>query len=554
MKIPYVVLFLMFSGFFIDWPYHLKENLKKPKTDSLYLGILNNENPEKTYQITHSKISTELKTEGLNYEIEVMDIYIGNFSEVPWQRDDIQFGLLLNSYINTFAEQCDSYLPDNKEMLYGQECAEKQITKNGYGMIISETCIRYRQIPLYLYVAPDMARAKDAISEFELKWMGEMIQSSDGLGNSVKLMSETKAIQLDMVKLLQMNSCDSPGLKRFQENLRRFAHGAEPIKLEKLIAKRKTNLNMLSKEQNIQKLMEDLVYQNSKQWNFNKYHQGSLKNVSILSRDMQGRPQKVEGSYSFSGFGGTKNGSVTLTFNNKGLPDCLYFFDFPTTCRPANRKIAMAYAKNDYGTSNSNASNETTSTPYNIQKENFRSNISTNQQVEDVPFAVIEEPPLYPSCEGSGDNSEIKKCTSEKINQLVNKNFNLALAKELGLSGINRIIVQFRINPNGEVEDIRARAPHPNLEKEAKRVVNLIPRMTPGRQRGKIVGVMYSLPITFNANNNKEPSNKNLEPSQHSGLGDPSNGNPNNNQLRNLFKLKNKKDNNQYFYYENHQI
>ena len=77
---------------------------------------------------------------------------------------------------------------------------------------------------------------------------------------------------------------------------------------------------MIAPEQDIQKLLEDLVYQNSRQWNFNKYHKGSLKNVSILSKDLDGRPQKVKGSYTFSGFGGTKNGSVTLVFNNKGLP------------------------------------------------------------------------------------------------------------------------------------------------------------------------------------------------------------------------------------------
>jgi len=35
------------------------------------------------------------------------------------------------------------------------------------------------------------------------------------------------------------------------------------------------------------------------------------------------------------------------------------------------------------------------------------------------------------------------------------------------------------------------------LEKEAIRVVNMIPDMTPGKQRGRPVGVKYTLPITL---------------------------------------------------------
>ena len=36
-----------------------------------------------------------------------------------------------------------------------------------------------------------------------------------------------------------------------------------------------------------------------------------------------------------------------------------------------------------------------------------------------------------------------------------------------------------------------------NLEKEAKRIIDKLPRMTPGRQRGRPVRVPFSIPITF---------------------------------------------------------
>ncbi|WP_372917833.1 energy transducer TonB [Salegentibacter sp.] len=117
--------------------------------------------------------------------------------------------------------------------------------------------------------------------------------------------------------------------------------------------------------------------------------------------------------------------------------------------------------------------------------------------VEDVPFAVIENVPIYPGCENMKNNEERKQCMSQKIQQHVNREFNKDLGSELGLSGVNRVIVQFKIDEKGDIVDVMSRAPHPRLEREAARVINKLPKMQPGKQRGKAVGVMYSLPIVF---------------------------------------------------------
>ncbi|WP_396602285.1 energy transducer TonB [Algibacter sp. R77976] len=114
----------------------------------------------------------------------------------------------------------------------------------------------------------------------------------------------------------------------------------------------------------------------------------------------------------------------------------------------------------------------------------------------DVPFSVIENVPIFPGCE-KGSNTAKRDCMSKKISQFVNKKFNTELASELGLSGRQRINVIFKIDKTGTVTGIRARAPHPGLEKEAKRVIGLLPKMKPGKQRGKPVNVPYSLPIIF---------------------------------------------------------
>ena len=114
----------------------------------------------------------------------------------------------------------------------------------------------------------------------------------------------------------------------------------------------------------------------------------------------------------------------------------------------------------------------------------------------EVPFAVIENVPIFPGCE-KGNNATKKACMSEKIAKFVNKKFNTDLAGDLGLTGRQRIIVAFKIDKNGDIIGVRARAPHPKLAQEAERVVGLLPKMKPGKQRGKAVTVPYSLPILF---------------------------------------------------------
>ena len=86
---------------------------------------------------------------------------------------------------------------------------------------------------------------------------------------------------------------------------------------------------------------------------------------------------------------------------------------------------------------------------------------------------------------------------SKKIGRLISRRFNTGLGEQLGLTGKQRISVQFKIDADGNVTEIMARAPHDRLEKEAVKVVGKIPQMIPGKQRDKNVSVIYSLPIIF---------------------------------------------------------
>lgn len=113
-----------------------------------------------------------------------------------------------------------------------------------------------------------------------------------------------------------------------------------------------------------------------------------------------------------------------------------------------------------------------------------------------VPFAIIENVPVFPGCENAKGNAERKACFQEKIQQHIKKEFRYPqIAAEMGIQG--RVFVQFAINSKGYIDGIRTRGPDPGLEKEAARIVSSLPKMTPGMQRGRAVTVPYSIPVNF---------------------------------------------------------
>jgi hypothetical protein len=115
----------------------------------------------------------------------------------------------------------------------------------------------------------------------------------------------------------------------------------------------------------------------------------------------------------------------------------------------------------------------------------------------EVPFSVVEEVPVFPGCENLETEPERKACFSQNIRTHVAKFFNTRIADSLGLKGKQRVNVIFKVSKEGSISLVRSRAPHPDLENEAVRVINTLPKMIPGKQKGKPVTVPYSLPILF---------------------------------------------------------
>ena len=103
---------------------------------------------------------------------------------------------------------------------------------------------------------------------------------------------------------------------------------------------------------------------------------------------------------------------------------------------------------------------------------------------EEVVFQVVEEMPQFP-----GGLSEAMKFLAKNIKYPVE-------AQQAKIEG--RVIVRFVVGRDGSVSNVEVvRGVSPELDAEAVRVVSLMPKWIPGKQRGKAVAVKYTMPIMF---------------------------------------------------------
>ncbi len=124
-------------------------------------------------------------------------------------------------------------------------------------------------------------------------------------------------------------------------------------------------------------------------------------------------------------------------------------------------------------------------------------NNNADDDDEEKAFRYVEVPPVYKGCEGL-QGQEAKDCFSKKIQKFIAKNFRTDLADGLKLKGQEvKILTMFTFDKEGKVTNIKARSKYDILADEAKRVIALLPQVTPGQQDSKPVKVTYTLPIIF---------------------------------------------------------
>lgn len=116
-----------------------------------------------------------------------------------------------------------------------------------------------------------------------------------------------------------------------------------------------------------------------------------------------------------------------------------------------------------------------------------------NEKKEIVPIN-FEIPPIPKGCE---NNSDMRMCFQQYLQNHIVKNFKYPNeAQNKSIQG--KVFVSFIINEEGYTEVATVRGPHPILENEAKRIINLIPKMQPAKDKdNQPVKVTMSIPITF---------------------------------------------------------
>lgn len=118
---------------------------------------------------------------------------------------------------------------------------------------------------------------------------------------------------------------------------------------------------------------------------------------------------------------------------------------------------------------------------------------------EAVPFAVVEQIPLFEVCKNV-DKKDQMNCFQEEISKHIKKE--LKYPKEAKKNKVeDRVVTVFEIDKQGKVISIHVRGKKSEyqllFEAEAKRIIEALPQFSPGLQRGKPVVVKYGIPISF---------------------------------------------------------
>ena len=113
--------------------------------------------------------------------------------------------------------------------------------------------------------------------------------------------------------------------------------------------------------------------------------------------------------------------------------------------------------------------------------------IEIEEESDEEVFMVVENMPEFP-----GGDAGLMKYIQNNVKYP-------PIAKEYNITG--KVYVSFIVDKSGSVTDVKiARGVDKSLDAEALRVVKSLPKYKPGKQRGKAVRVMFTIPINFTLN------------------------------------------------------
>ena len=113
--------------------------------------------------------------------------------------------------------------------------------------------------------------------------------------------------------------------------------------------------------------------------------------------------------------------------------------------------------------------------------------INSDEEEERVEIEVFNYHSINPEFPGGSDS----------LNAFIKQNLQYPKsAKEQGIEGI--VNVKFFVDSDGSIKDAKIEhGVNEELDAEAIRIVNLMPKWEPGRHGSRTISVLYELPIVF---------------------------------------------------------
>ncbi|MDB2385281.1 M56 family metallopeptidase [Polaribacter sp.] len=195
-------------------------------------------------------------------------------------------------------------------------------------------------------------------------------------------------------------------------------------------------------------------------------------------------------TYLDSYFGiGTPNG-VEITYNDLSLEEKYEYDEIMSKLNKLPESNSKDISSNKIYKSENGRNVFATIIDFSKMKKNNES-IS-----KETSFLDIEQAPTFPGCE-LGD----KSCFNKSIQKHFAKNFNVDMVNDLGLSsGRKRAYVGFTIDKEGNITDVKVRAPHLTIKESITEIMNSLPKVVPGESDGEKIAVKYSIPFTLIVN------------------------------------------------------
>ncbi len=114
-------------------------------------------------------------------------------------------------------------------------------------------------------------------------------------------------------------------------------------------------------------------------------------------------------------------------------------------------------------------------------------------EVKGNTVTVKESAPVWPGCEDSKDQ---KACFNKMLMQHIKETYKYP-KNEKGEYIRGKATVSMEVNEKGKVVVHSVEGKYPKINQEAKRMMEAIPKMTPGRKGGKPTSIKYTIPLTF---------------------------------------------------------